>query len=153
MTVTVRPIRREDAEAVVGMLKEFGAFLISIGDAWDSKFTEEVYVREGFGSDPAFWGFIAEEADKPLGYILYTPSYDTDVGCRSLFIIDLWVRPWTRRLGVGRKLMDAVAELGRQRNCGYLLWSVFKPNILARKFYDGLGGKETTDLDWMTLKL
>jgi len=153
MTVTVRPIRREDAEAIVGMLKEFGAYLISIGDPWDSKFNEEQYVADGFGPDPAFWGFIAEEAEKPLGYILYTPSYDTDVGCRSLFIIDLWVRPWTRCLGVGRKLMDAVAEVGRQRRCGYLLWSVFKPNAIARKFYDGIGGQETADLDWMTLKI
>jgi ribosomal protein S18 acetylase RimI-like enzyme len=54
---------------------------------------------------------------------------------------------------VGRKLMDAAADLARQRNCGYLLWSVYKPNTLARQFYDKLGGKETAELDWMTLKL
>jgi ribosomal protein S18 acetylase RimI-like enzyme len=153
MTVTVRPIRREDAEAVIGMTKEFGAFLVSLGDKWDPNLTEARYLEDGFGADPAFGGFIAEEADKPLGYLLHTPSYDSDRACRVLFVIDLWVRPWTRRLGVGRKLMDAAAELGKQRNCGYLLWSVFKPNTLARQFYDKLGGQEIADLDWMTLKL
>jgi ribosomal protein S18 acetylase RimI-like enzyme len=153
MTVTVRPIRREDAESITGMTKEFGAYLISLGDHWEPKFTEERFVADGFGPDPAFHGFIAEEAEKPLGYLLYTPTYDSDTAQRGIFVIDLWVRPWTRRLGVGRKLMDAAADLAKQRNGGYLLWSVYKPNTLARKFYDKLGGKETADLDWMVLNL
>jgi ribosomal protein S18 acetylase RimI-like enzyme len=106
-------------------------------------FSEARFIEDGFGADPAFDGFIAEEAEKPLGYLLHTPTYDSDLACRVLFVIDLWVRPWTRRLGVGRKLMETAAELGRQRNCGYLLWSVFKPNTLARQFYDKLGGQET----------
>ena len=47
----------------------------------------------------------------------------------------------------------SAADLGKQRNCGYLLWSVFKPNTLARQFYDKLGGQEIAELDWMTLKV
>src|SRR3954470_12311817 len=151
MTVTVRPIRRQDAEVIVGMTKEFGAYLISLGDQWEAKFTEERFIADGFGADPAFKGFIAEEADQPLGYLLYTPTYDSDTARRGIFVIDLWVRPWTRRLGVGRKLMAAASDLAKQRGGDFLLWSVYRPNILARKFYDGLGGKETADLDWMTL--
>jgi ribosomal protein S18 acetylase RimI-like enzyme len=158
MTVTVRPIRREDAESIVGMQTEFGAYLVSLGDHWDPKFTEARYLEDGFGPDPAFNGFIAEEADKPqgdvpLGYLLYTPTYDSDTAQRGIFVIDLWVRPWTRRLGVGRKLMTATADLARQRGGDFLLWSVYRPNTLARQFYDKLGGKETADLDWMTLKV
>jgi ribosomal protein S18 acetylase RimI-like enzyme len=153
MTVTVRAIQREDAESIVGMTKEFGAYLISLGDRWDPKFTEEKFIADGFGTEPAFRGLIAEEAEKPLGYLLYTPTYDTDTARRGIFVIDLWVRPWTRRLGVGRKLMAAAADLARQHSGDFLLWSVYKPNTLARKFYDGLGGKETADLDWMVLKV
>jgi ribosomal protein S18 acetylase RimI-like enzyme len=158
MTVTVRPIRREDAESIVGMQTEFGAYLMSLGDHWDPKFTEARYLEDGFGPDPAFNGFIAEEADKPqgdvpLGYLLYTPTYDSDTAQRGIFVIDLWVRPWTRRLGVGRKLMDAAADLARRKGGDFLFWSVYKPNTLARQFYDKLGGKETAELDWMTLKV
>lgn len=153
MTVTIRPIRRQDAESIVGMQKEFGAYLISLGDHWDPKMTEARYLEDGFGEHPAFFGFIAEEAEKPLGYLLYTPTYDSDTAQRGIFVIDLWVRPWTRRLGVGRKLMDAAADLAKARGGDFLLWSVYKPNTLARQFYDKLGGKETGDLDWMTLKV
>jgi len=153
MTVTIRPIRREDAESVIGMQKEFGAYLISLGDHWDPKFTLERYLEDGFGANPAFQGFIAEEAEKPLGYLLYTPTYDSDTARRGIFVIDLWVRPWTRRLGVGRKLMEATADLARKQGGDFLLWSVYKPNTLARQFYDKLGGQETADLDWMSLKV
>ncbi len=153
MTVTIRPIRREDAEAVVGMQREFGAYLISLGDHWGAVLTEERFVEDGFGADPAFFGFIAEEAEQPLGYLLYTPTYDADTAQRGIFVIDLWVRPWTRRLGVGRKLMGAAGDLAKQRGGDFLLWSVYKPNTLARQFYDKLGGQQTAELDWMTLKL
>jgi GNAT superfamily N-acetyltransferase len=153
MTVTIRPIRREDAESVTGMTKEFGAYLISLGDQWAEHFSEARFIEDGFGPDPAFGGFIAEEAEKPLGYLLHTPTYDSDLACRVLFVIDLWVRLWTRRLGVGRKLMGAATDLAKQRNCGYLLWSVYKPNTLARQLYDKLGGQDTAELDWMTLKV
>ena len=87
------------------MTKEFGAYLISLGDTWAENFSEARFIEDGFGADPAFGGFIAEEAGQPLGYLLHTPTYDSDLACRVLFVIDLWVRPWTRRLGVGRKLM------------------------------------------------
>jgi ribosomal protein S18 acetylase RimI-like enzyme len=153
MTVAVRAIRREDAESVVGMAHEFGAYLKSLGDHWEPKFTEAKYLEDGFGANPAFGGFICEEAGKPLGYLLHAPNYDVDLACRSLMVIDLWVRPWTRRLGVGRKLMTAAADHAREARCGYLLWSVYKPNVLARRFYDGIGGRATDDLDWMTLKI
>jgi ribosomal protein S18 acetylase RimI-like enzyme len=153
MTVTVRPIRREDAESIVGMAHEFGAYLKSLGDSWEPKFTQGLYLRDGFGPNPAFGGVICEEAGKPLGYLLHSPNYDVDLACRTLFVIDLWVRPWTRRLGVGRKLMDAAAEEARKIGAGYLFWSVYKPNVLARRFYDGIGGKPVDDLDYMILNV
>ena len=153
MTVSIRSIRREDAETIVGMTHEFGAYLNALGDTWEPKFTLERCLEDGFGDNPAFEGFIAEEGGQPLGYILFTPTYDTDLACRVLFVIDLWVRPWTRRLGVGRKLMGAAAETARQRGFGCLLWCVFKPNKLARRFYDSLGAQEIDDLDWMRLTL
>jgi len=153
MTVTIRTIRREDAEAVVGMSHEFGAHLKTLGDPWKPTFDQAKYLEDGFGADPAFSGFIAEEAGQPLGYLLHAPNYDVDLGCRTLFVIDLWVRPWTRRLGVGRKLMEAAADHARKKGAGYLFWSVFKPNVMGRRFYDGIGAKPVDDLDFMTLNV
>jgi ribosomal protein S18 acetylase RimI-like enzyme len=151
MTVTVRPIRREDADSIIGMAHEFGAYLNSLGDHWEPKFTAEKYLEDGFGPNPAFGGFICEEAEKPLGYLLHAPNYDVDLARRTLFIIDLWVRPWTRRLGVGKKLMGATAEQARQNGAAYLFWSVYKPNVIGQRFYDGIGAKSVDDLDFMTL--
>jgi ribosomal protein S18 acetylase RimI-like enzyme len=151
MTIIIRPIRREDSESIIGMAHEFGAYLKSLGDSWEPKFTPEKYLQDGFGANPAFGGFICEEAEKPLGYLLHAPNYDVDLACRTLFIIDLWVRPWTRRMGVGKKLMQATADHARQSGAGYLFWSVYKPNVIGRRFYDGIGAKSVDDLDFMTL--
>src|SRR6202000_350388 len=102
-------------------------------------FTTAIYLEDGFGADPAFGGFIAEDDGRPqgnvaLGYMLFAPNYSGDLSCRTVFIIDLWVRPWTRRLGVGRKLMAAAADHARKSGAGYLFWSVFKPNAMGRRF-------------------
>jgi ribosomal protein S18 acetylase RimI-like enzyme len=153
MTLTLRSIARDDAESVVGMAHEFGAYLKSLGDSWEPHFTVARYLEDGFGTQPAFGGIIAEEGGQPLGYLLHAPNYDVDLACRVLFVIDLWVRPWTRRLGVGRKLMDAAAKEARRQKAGYLLWTVYKPNTMARRFYDGIGGKPVEDLDFMVLPI
>src|ERR1700759_4980295 len=105
MAIVVRPIRREDADSIVGMTHEFGAYLRSLGDHWEPQFPQARYLEGGFGPGPAFGGFLCADGEEPLGYLLHTATYDTDTARRGIFVIDLWVRPWTRRLGVGKKLM------------------------------------------------
>jgi hypothetical protein len=47
--------------------------------------------------------------------------------------------------------MGAAAETARDQEAAYLLWSVYKPNQIARRFYSGIGGKFVDDLDFMTI--
>ena len=47
--------------------------------------------------------------------------------------------------------MDAAAATAREQKAGYLFWSVYKPNQIARRFYHGIGGKFVDELDFMTL--
>ncbi len=57
------------------------------------------------------------------------------MGCQSC-------RPWN--------LPGAEAQ---RDGAGYLFWSVYKPNTLARGFYDNIRGKSVDDLDFMTLSV
>ena len=64
MTVTVRPLIPTDADAIVGMHDTFMAYLGELGDP-DSglkHFTVERYLADGFGPDPVFAGYIAEDS-------------------------------------------------------------------------------------------
>jgi GNAT superfamily N-acetyltransferase len=151
--VSVRPLRAEDVNAVQDMVLEFGAFIRSLGDNWQHKFTAEKYLTDGFGSNPAFRGFIAERDGTALGYLLMAPNYDVDQGIRIEIVIDLMVRDKARRSGAGRALMAAAAEAARADGASQLLWAVYRPNKLAADFYRAIGGRMVEDLDWMYLDL
>ena len=147
----IRPITAADADAVSAMSLNFRHYLEALGDTDDYRFNRQRYLADGFGSDPAFGGFLAELSSQAVGYLLHCPSYNSDLACRELMVIDLWVEPAGRRHGVGKGLMQAAVDLARQRGATRLIWSVFKPNRLAYDFYHRIGGAMIEELDWMTL--
>jgi GNAT superfamily N-acetyltransferase len=151
MTVSIRPLTADDADAVTMMSQNFQHYLSDLGDPSPYRFNRARYLADGFGSDPAFGGHLALLDDQPVGYLLHCPTYDADLAIRQLMIIDFWVEPATRGHGIGRKLMQAAAEHARIHAARRLIWAVFKPNRLAYDFYYRLGAVLVDDLDWMTL--
>ncbi len=68
MTITVRPLTPADADAIVGMHDAFMAYLVELGDPDGAlkHFTVERYLADGFGPDPVFAGYIAEDGGNSL---------------------------------------------------------------------------------------
>jgi ribosomal protein S18 acetylase RimI-like enzyme len=104
-----------------------------------SRFTDEVFRRDGFGPDPAFSCLIAEADGGAMGYALYCRDYDTDRLCRSAYLADLYVETAARGQGIGRALMAAVARDSRAAGGQLMMWSVLKSNQAARRFYAAIG--------------
>ena len=130
---------------------EFAAYLRSLGDQGEYGFSAEVYLRDGFGQNPAFSGLVAEQDGEMVGYLLYCHGYDLDFGGRITHIVDLFVREASRRQGVACALMEAVADICRQAGGKQLLWAVYTPNALAKEFYEKLGARYIRDLQFMHL--
>lgn len=149
MAITVRKATTADANVIGGMITEFQSYLRSLGDQTDFAFDADAYVRDGFGPNPAFSAIVAEVDDSVAGYLLYHHGYDTDRGQRLTYVIDLWVREDFRRKGVGRALMESAATACKQAGGAALIWTVYKHNTLAFKFYDSLGARRLPDLDLM----
>jgi ribosomal protein S18 acetylase RimI-like enzyme len=147
--VAVRPATRDDAQSVARMWNDFARYLRDLGDTDEQNFSIEKYLRDGFGDDPAFSGFIAERDSNPVGYLLYHFGYDVDQATRVVHIVDLWVDPGARRGGVARALMCAAAERGRAKGATEMIWSVFAPNKLAADFYERLGARFHEELRFM----
>jgi ribosomal protein S18 acetylase RimI-like enzyme len=140
-----------DAPAIGTLASQFASYLRSLGDSTDFKLTTEAYLRDGFGSRPAFEGLVAEKHGCVLGYLLYHFGYDSDGAFRNLHIVDLYVDAKARKHGVGKGLMTAAAAIGRRSGAQELIWSVYHANDLAAAFYEKLGAKKITDLFFMKL--
>jgi GNAT superfamily N-acetyltransferase len=88
---------------------------------------------------------------QPAGFALFWYTFSTFRGRPNLYIEDLFVRPEFRRLGAGRALVQHLARLAVERECGRLEWSVLTWNAPAIQFYHGLGARPVTD--WAVYEL
>ncbi|MCA9995037.1 MAG: GNAT family N-acetyltransferase [Anaerolineales bacterium] len=149
----IRPIQREDAPEMARLHAQSAAYLRALGDDTDFQFNAQIYLRDGFGDNPAFSGFCAVLGNQLVGYLLYNWGYDTDRALRYLFIIDLLVDEQQRQSGIGKALMNHAAAFCREMGGAELFWAVYDKNELALNFYNRLGAEEITDLRFMRLKV
>ena len=110
-----------------------------------SRFSAQVFRRDGFGPKPKFRCIIAEISGKPVGYVLHCPDYDTDHLCRGIYMADLYVEKTARGRGIGRALMAVAADDGRQIGAAVMTWTAFRFNEPALVLYRRVG-HEASDL-------
>jgi GNAT superfamily N-acetyltransferase len=108
--------------------------------------TEEDLRRHGFGPEPRFEALLALVDGEPAGFALFFPDFSTWRGQPGIFLEDLYVREWARRLGVGRQLMSRLAAIALERDWPALHFNVLDWNP-ARGFYRRLG--ITTRSEWL----
>jgi len=100
--------------------------------------TEADLLKHGFGPVPRFEALIAFVDGKPAGFALYFPNFSTWTGRPGLYLEDIFVAEWARKLGVGRRLMARLAAITLDRGWGRFDFSVLNWNP-ARGFYHRLG--------------
>lgn len=144
----VRPAMASDAHAIGILARQFADYLRELGDTTEFELTSEAYLRDGFGSMPAFAGLVAE-GNSVIGYLLYHFGYDSDAATRNFHIVDLYVERNARKRGVGKALMAHAATIARNGGAGEIIWSVYSGNTAAAKFYEKLGGERITDVFFM----
>jgi GNAT superfamily N-acetyltransferase len=104
-----------------------------------------------FGPRPVAGALLAECDGKLSGYAIYYFTFSSFVGRPGLWLEDVYVRPQFRHRGLGRRLIEAVARIGAERNCGRFEWTALNWNRKALDFYAGLGAR-TMD-EWVVLRL
>lgn len=151
MDFIIRPAEASDAQIIGKLAAEFIEYLRSLGDDAELKFNATVYLRDGFGENPAFSGIIAEKGDEIVGYLLYHFGYDVDYATRILHVVDLYVSEKSRKSGIGKALMERAGEICRAAGGTQLFWAVYAPNKAAIRFYEGLGARFTQNMLFMRL--
>jgi ribosomal protein S18 acetylase RimI-like enzyme len=151
MAWTVRTALASDAPAIGLLARQFASYLRRLGDLTELNMTAETYLRDGFGSQPAFAGLVAEDKGTVIGYLLYHFGYDSDAAGPNLHIVDLYVDSAARERGAGRALMATAAGIARKAGAREMIWSVYHANKLAATFYEKLGAERIADVFFMKL--
>lgn len=73
-----------------------------------------------------------------LGLAHYRPFPEPLLGKDAGFLDDLFVAPEQRGSGLGRRLIEAVAQAGKEQGWPFLRWITAADNAQARSLYDGL---------------
>src|SRR5260370_37217133 len=113
--------------------------------------TEEDLLRDGFGPEPKFRCLIAEWDSKAAGFAFFFHNYSTWRGRPGLYLEDLFVLPELRGKGIGKALLQSVAQVAVRENYYGIRWMVLEWNEPALKFYESLGA--TILGEWETMLL
>ena len=94
---------------------------------------------------------IADCHGQPAGFALFFHNYSTFLAKPGIYLEDLFVDPAFRKHGVGKALLQHLAQLAVERGCGRLEWSALNWNRLAIDFYLQLGAVALSE--WSSYRL
>ena len=137
MAIILRSADKSDMGAVLDLVQELAVFEKETSAV---EVTEEELIRDGFGKEPRFKVFLAEENGQIVGMAFIYDRYSTWKG-RIIHLEDLVVRETHRNRGIGgalyKEVMKYAAEQGVKRVC----WEVLDWNKVAIDFYLSTGAR------------
>lgn len=101
--------------------------------------TEALVEAALFGSNRSIEAVVAREGAEVVGFALYFHNFSTFLGRRGLYLEDLYVRPEHRGKGYGHALLEYLAKVAVERDCGRMEWAVLDWNRRAVDFYQAMG--------------
>jgi GNAT superfamily N-acetyltransferase len=85
-----------------------------------------------------------------VGYACLYWHFTSLVPAETVLMNDLYVREGHRGEGVGRTLIQASAEVARERGAHHLEWATAPSNETARRLYDSTGAEPS---EWIEYEL
>ncbi|TVR88008.1 MAG: GNAT family N-acetyltransferase [Spirochaetaceae bacterium] len=135
--VVIRDATEADIPAIYTLILELAEYEEALDRVENS---EEGLRADGFGEQPMFHCFVAEEGSTVIGIALCYFRYSTWKG-RYLYLEDLIVTKHRRGAGLGRLLLKRCIEYARSKGCRLLTWQVLDWNSSAIEFYKSLGAE------------
>ena len=109
------------------------------------------FVNCGFGKNPIWWAYVAEDNGKVEGFALWYIRYSTWKGTR-LYLEDLLVTEKMRGQGIGKLLFDKLIEECKEKKYSGMMWQVLDWNEPAINFYKKYDGVNI-DSGWLNCSI
>lgn len=147
-SIAITPITRAEIPALLDLIRELATFEHLEHEV---ETTPECLASAFFGAQTVAGALLARSDGELAGYAIYFFTFSSFVGRPGIWLEDVYVRPDFRRRGIGRKLIEAVAQIGAERNCGRFEWTALNWNERALDFYDKLGARKLDE--WILLRM
>jgi len=92
------------------------------------------FTESGFGSNPVWWGFVAEAEGQIVAFTLYYIRFSTWKG-QVMYLEDILVTEQMRGKGIGKLLFNVLIEEAKQKGLKRVCWQVLDWNEPAIQFY------------------
>ena len=148
MTLAIRFGERGDVPVIARLIRALARY---------ERLEQEVTMDEArletalFGPHPYAETLIAEDGGDAVGFALFFHNFSTFLAQPGIYLEDLYVEESRRGKGVGRALLQRLAAIAVERDCGRLEWAVLDWNTDAVGFYERLGARPNAD--WTVYRL
>ena len=133
MAITVRPLSPADREGWAALYSGYADFY-EVLQTPEMRATIWSWLND---SSHELEGFVAtNEAGELIGLAHYRPFSRPLSATVGGFLDDLFVSPAARGQEVSKKLIAAVAQVGRERKWSVIRWLTAEDNYRARSSYD-----------------
>lgn len=146
--LTIRKATEEDIPLIFTLTKELAEFenLTHELTADEDSFRESLFGVRRYAEV-----LIAELNGAAAGQALFFHNFSTFKGRPGIYLEDIYVRPSFRGKGIGKKLMEEVIAIARERKCKRVEWVVLDWNKRAIDFYKSRGAEPLDE--WTVFRL
>ncbi|MBX2930768.1 MAG: GNAT family N-acetyltransferase [Chitinophagaceae bacterium] len=143
----IRRAEQKDCKRLLELVQELATYEKAPNEVTVSlKHFEE----SGFGKQPVWWGFVAEEENVIHGFALYYIRYSTWKGQR-MYLEDILVTEKMRSKKIGSLLFDKLIEEAKEKKLNGIVWQVLEWNKPAINFYKKYHAK--FDGEWINVSI
>ncbi|MCQ2276917.1 MAG: GNAT family N-acetyltransferase [Bacteroidales bacterium] len=133
--MTIRYAERKDCALILQFIKELADYEKMLNEVVATPEILEEWIFDKHKAEVIF----AMEGDIEVGFALFFHNFSTFVGRAGIYLEDLFVRPEHRGKGYGKGLLQQLAKIAVERNCGRLEWVCLDWNQPSIDFYKSLG--------------
>jgi GNAT superfamily N-acetyltransferase len=145
--VEIAPIAAEDYEELLPLI---GAYQRFYGAAEVEEERNRAFFRRFLAPSEDGHLLGARHGGRLVGYACLYWHFSSTQAVETVLMNDLFVAEPARGQGVGRRLIEATAELARERGLDLVEWSTAPDNQTAQRLYDKTGAKRS---EWVSYEL
>lgn len=138
MSLVVRSARPQDSALIFALVCELADYE-NLQHEVDA--TPESITAALFAPEPRLYCDIAEWDGEPAGFSVWFLNFSTFRGRHGVYLEDLYVRPEMRGRGIGKALMQRLAQHCVERDLARFEWAVLDWNAPSIAFYESIGAK------------